>query len=79
MQSLDNGEKDENTTPVYQKYDKLLHGNRKKQEIFSIPFIKKYLLYAKFRVAPKLSEEANTLIANSYAQLRSKEDMKVKN
>lgn len=82
---------DEQSTPVYQKYDKLLHGNRKKQEIFSIPFIKKYILYAKFRIIPKLTEEvrvkvgkfliciqASEYIKSAYANFRAKDDMKVR-
>jgi DNA replication licensing factor MCM3 len=47
----------EQETPMYQKYDKLLHGKRKKQEVYSIAFIKKYLLYARFRIKPKLTAE----------------------
>jgi DNA replication licensing factor MCM3 len=45
------------TTLVYQKYNKLLHGNKKKSDIFSIPFLKKYILYAKSRINPVLTEE----------------------
>lgn len=44
--------------------------------MFSIAFIKKYLLYAKNRVVPELSEEAATFISQSFGDLRAKEDMK---
>ena len=52
-----NDKEEDGATPIYQKYDKLLHGARKKDETYSIPFIKKYLLYAKFRVKPILTDE----------------------
>mmetsp|Transcript_7111 Transcript_7111/g.9835 ORF Transcript_7111/g.9835 Transcript_7111/m.9835 type:complete len:799 (-) Transcript_7111:365-2761(-) len=71
-----NEEEEEESTPVFQKYDKLLHGNKKKQEIFSIPFIKKYILYAKTKVTPVLTDEARNFINNAYANLRSKDNMK---
>jgi DNA replicative helicase MCM subunit Mcm2 (Cdc46/Mcm family) len=77
---------------VYQPYDKLLHGNRGKNDIYSVQFIKKYILYAKSRPAPVLTEEVTHLvfmtctdmqskaasyIKNEFANLRSKDDMKV--
>jgi len=69
-------EEDEET-PIYQKIDKILHGNlRRKQELFSIPFVKKYILYARNRIKPVLSDEANVFISNSYATLRSKDSMR---
>jgi DNA replication licensing factor MCM3 len=64
-------------TPIYQKFDKLLHSNKGKQQICSISFIKKYLLYAKNRVSPILTDEARHFINNSYANLRSKDSMRV--
>lgn len=52
-----NDKEEQEATPVFQKFDRLLHGNKKKQEIYSIPFIKKFILYAKTRITPVLSEE----------------------
>ncbi|EFA84853.1 MCM family protein [Heterostelium album PN500] len=62
-------------TPVYQKVDKLLHGERE-NEIFSIPFIQKYLHFAKSRTKPMLTDEAREFIISSYTELRSKEGEK---
>lgn len=45
-------------------------------QILSIPFIKKYLLYAKYRVVPQLTEEVCSFVTDAYATLRSKDDMK---
>lgn len=45
-------------TAVYQKFNRILHGGSKRREIISIPFVQKYLLYAKNRCKPRLSEEA---------------------
>jgi len=58
---------------MYQKYDKLLHGSKKKNqtEILSIPFLKKYILYAKTRVKPKLTDPAIEFIVDKYVFLRS--------
>jgi DNA replication licensing factor MCM3 len=69
-------------TPVFEKYNELLHigirsKRRKKQkevEILSIPFLKKYLFYAKNRVNPVLTEEASEFIARSYSELRAEKD-----
>lgn len=64
------------STPVFQRFDRAIEGGHKKQEIFSIPFIKKYILYAKHRVAPVLTDEACQFINLAYSTLRSKDDMK---
>ncbi|CAG2121175.1 unnamed protein product, partial [Medioppia subpectinata] len=50
-------------TPIYEKYDALLHGNRNKSDkIVSIQFMKKYIHIAK-AIKPKLTKEACDLIA----------------
>eukprot|EP00842_Homolaphlyctis_polyrhiza_P004216 jgi/Hompol1/4796/HPOL_001845-RA len=52
---------------------------RKKEsniEILSIPFLKKFIYYAKTKIKPTLSEEACEYISARYAELRSKEDGK---
>ncbi|KAJ3260941.1 MCM DNA helicase complex subunit [Boothiomyces macroporosus] len=71
-------------TTVFEKYNELLHigvrrptSRRKKKddvEILSIPFLKKYLYYAKNRVVPVLTPEAADYISLQYSELRAKID-----
>lgn len=67
-------------TPVYEKFDVMLHagmtltfgrGRDKKIEVLSIPFIKKYIQYAKSRVKPVLTPEASGTISEIYVSLRN--------
>ena len=67
-------------TPVYEKFDVMLHagmtltsgrGRDKKIEVLSIPFIKKYIQYAKSRVKPILTPEASETISEIYVSLRN--------
>ncbi|KAK4193680.1 putative DNA replication licensing factor mcm3 [Podospora australis] len=66
-------------TDVYEKYDAMLHagvkatgrGANKKHEILSIPFMKKYIQYAKTRIKPVLTQEASDRIADIYVGLRN--------
>ncbi|KAF5011120.1 hypothetical protein FDECE_2748 [Fusarium decemcellulare] len=69
-------------TEVYEKYDAMLHsgvtvtsgrGSNKKPEILSIPFMKKYIQYAKTRIKPVLTQEASDRIADIYVGLRNDE------
>lgn len=69
-------------TDVYEKYDAMLHsgvtvtsgrGSNKKPEILSIPFMKKYIQYAKMRIKPILTQEASDRIAEIYVGLRNDE------
>lgn len=69
-------------TEVFEKYDVMLHagvtlsagrGANKKPEILSIPFMKKYIQYAKTRVKPTLTQEASERIAEIYVGLRNDE------
>ena len=61
---------DETETPIYEKYNNLLHGNRSKSEkIVSVKFIKKYIHIAK-SMKPVLTDEARDVIAEAYAKLR---------
>lgn len=71
-------------TEVYEKYNQMLHagvtlttgrGANKKVEVLSIPFMKKYIQYAKSRVKPKLTQEASERISDIYVSLRN-DDMK---
>jgi DNA replication licensing factor MCM3 len=68
-------------TDVYEKYDSMLHagvrargrGSNKKHEVLSIPFMKKYIQYAKTRIKPVLTQEASDRIAEIYVGLRNDE------
>lgn len=69
-------------TDVYEKYDAMLHagvtvtsgrGANKKPEILSIPFMKKYIQYAKTRIHPILTQEASERITEIYVGLRNDE------
>ncbi|KAF5539912.1 minichromosome maintenance 3 [Fusarium phyllophilum] len=80
--SASNQTESEGPTEVYQKYDAMLHsgvtitsgrGSNKKPEILSIPFMKKYIQYAKTRIKPILTQEASNRIADIYVGLRNDE------
>jgi DNA replication licensing factor MCM3 len=67
-------------TAVYEKYNAMLHagvtittgrGSSRKTEVLSIPFIKKYIQYAKSRIKPVLTEEASDCIGEIYVSLRN--------
>jgi len=67
-------------TDVYEKYNQMLHagvtlttgrGSNKKVEVLSIPFIKKYIQYAKSRIKPVLTQEASDRISEIYVGLRN--------
>ncbi|KAI1393970.1 MCM-domain-containing protein [Hypoxylon trugodes] len=69
-------------TEVYEKYDAMLHagvtvtsgrGANKRREVLSIPFMKKYIQYAKTRVKPVLTQDASERIAEIYVGLRNDE------
>lgn len=75
-------------TVVFEKYNKLLHvglqptasNSRSKKkasnkiELLSVPFIKKYVQYAKNRIKPTLTQEAAEFISEKYSELRNRED-----
>jgi DNA replication licensing factor MCM3 len=80
--SASNQNETQGPTDVYQKYDAMLHsgvtitsgrGANKKPEILSIPFMKKYIQYAKTRIKPLLTQEASDRIADIYVGLRNDE------
>ena len=67
-------------TEVYEKYNQMLHagvtfttgrGSNKKVEVLSIPFMKKYIQYAKSRIRPVLTPEASDRISEIYVALRN--------
>jgi DNA replication licensing factor MCM3 len=71
-------------TEVYEKYNQMLHagvtlttgrGSNKRVEVLSIPFVKKYIQYAKSRIRPVLTQEASDRISEIYVALRN-DDMK---
>ncbi|KAJ6000628.1 hypothetical protein N7481_001037 [Penicillium waksmanii] len=77
----DRGEKN-HTTEVYEKFNVMLHGGmintarsrgKNNVEIISIPFIKKYIQYAKSRVKPVLTKGAADHIIAVYSALRNDE------
>jgi len=63
---------DEGETPIYEKYDALLHGNSRKKsdKIVSVQFMKKYIHIAKV-IKPVLTDAACSMLADEYANLRS--------
>ncbi|RGP60464.1 minichromosome maintenance 3 [Fusarium longipes] len=80
--SASNQNESQGPTEVYQKYDAMLHsgvtitsgrGANKKPEILSIPFMKKYIQYAKTRIKPVLTQEASDRITDIYVGLRNDE------
>ncbi|PYI06293.1 MCM-domain-containing protein [Aspergillus sclerotiicarbonarius CBS 121057] len=68
-------------TDVYEKFNVMLHAGManmsrskgKNIEILSIPFIKKYVQYAKSRVKPVLTKGAADHIVSTYSALRNDE------
>ena len=67
-------------TEVYEKFNVMLHAGianmnrgKKNLEILSIPFIKKYIQYAKQRVKPILTKGAADHIIETYSALRNDE------
>lgn len=67
-------------TDVYEKYNQMLHagvtvtsgrGSNKRVEVLSIPFIKKYIQYAKSRIRPVLTSAASERISEIYVALRN--------
>ena len=67
-------------TEVYEKFNPVLHagmtvktgrGRNKQITPISMPFIKKYIQYAKSRIKPALTKAASDYIVNAYASLRN--------
>ena len=67
---------------VYEKFDMMLHagvtvtvgrGSQRRVEVLSIPFIKKYIQYAKSRIKPILTKGAADHIVAAYSALRNDE------
>jgi DNA replication licensing factor MCM3 len=77
--ALNNQAESQGPTEVYEKFDAMLHagvkgtgrGANRKPEVLSIPFMKKYIQYAKTRIKPVLTQEAADRIADIYVGLRN--------
>lgn len=66
-------EQEEENTPIYEKFDALLHGAKaraKMEKVVSIEFMKKYIHLAK-AVKPTLTPEACERLSEEYAKLRA--------
>ncbi|KAE8373135.1 MCM2/3/5 family-domain-containing protein [Aspergillus bertholletiae] len=78
---LEDNQDSNQPTEVYEKFNAMLHagmvntarGKKKDIEILSIPFIKKYVQYAKSRVKPVLTKGAADHIVTTYSALRNDE------
>ncbi|KAF3482976.1 DNA replication licensing factor Mcm3 [Arthroderma uncinatum] len=78
---LEESQDSNRTTEVYEKFNVMLHagisqtGRRggKKVEVLSLPFVKKYIQYAKSRIKPILSKGAADHIVSTYSALRNDE------
>ena len=78
----DNQDANRGDTQVYEKFNIMLHagvtvtsgrGNARKIDVLSIPFIKKYIQYAKLQRKPVLTKGAADLIVATYSALRNDE------
>ncbi|KAF2719255.1 DNA replication licensing factor mcm3 [Polychaeton citri CBS 116435] len=67
---------------VYEKFNVMLHagvtvtigrGSSRRVEVISIPFIKKYIQYAKQRIKPVLTKGAADHVVSAYSSLRNDE------
>ncbi|KAG8178125.1 hypothetical protein JTE90_020830 [Oedothorax gibbosus] len=64
-------EEQEENTPIYEKFDALLHGSKAKMDkVVSMEFMKKYIHLAK-AVKPTLTTEACERLSEEYAKLRA--------
>ncbi|KAL6231611.1 hypothetical protein BDW75DRAFT_38431 [Aspergillus navahoensis] len=78
---VDDTEDSNQPTEVFEKFNSMLHvgiantsrGRKKDVEILSIPFIKKYIQYAKSRIKPVLTKGAADHIVATYSALRNDE------
>ncbi|EPS45334.1 hypothetical protein H072_702 [Dactylellina haptotyla CBS 200.50] len=73
---------EEGPTQMYEKFNVMLHGGARVKtkrgktrdtEILTIPFIKKYIQYAKQRIQPVLTHGASNYIVATYSGLRNDE------
>jgi len=77
MEFIEDQETPDEETPVWERFNPLLHGSRSdNQEVLSQAFLKKYLFYAKERIVPELTDDAMEALAQDYAALRGRQDTK---
>src|SRR5690606_16127198 len=57
---------DSGATPVFQDNPRA-HPNEQQQLLYSLGFLKKFIMYARDRVQPTLSDESVEIIAREYA------------
>ncbi|AAS53726.2 AFR355Cp [Eremothecium gossypii ATCC 10895] len=86
--SIDPDADDDTTDKVFEKYDPLLHAGAKLAKnrgdhrgaelpkVVSIPFIRKYVQYAKERIVPVLTQDAVNIIVKTYCDLRNDQNTK---
>ncbi|AET39045.1 MCM DNA helicase complex subunit MCM3 Ecym_3575 [Eremothecium cymbalariae DBVPG len=84
----DEDENADDNSKVFEKFDPLLHagaklaknrGNHRGTElpkIVSIPFLRKYVQYAKDRISPVLTQDAVDIIVHTYSELRNDQNTK---
>lgn len=79
---VDEEQDDNQQTQVYEKFNIMLHagvtvttgrGSARRVEVLSIPFIKKYIQYAKLQRKPILTKGAADKIVETYSALRNDE------
>ncbi len=79
---VDEEQDDNQQTQVYEKFNIMLHagvtvttgrGSARRIEVLSIPFIKKYIQYAKLQRKPVLTKGAADKIVETYSALRNDE------
>ncbi|XP_064596970.1 zygotic DNA replication licensing factor mcm3-like [Liolophura sinensis] len=73
-------QEEEEDTPIYEKYDHLLHGGSrtKKDKIVSRKFMRKYVHVAR-ALRPALTREAADCISEEYAKLRNQDNLQQDN
>lgn len=84
----DEEEDEEEEDIVFEKFNPLLHAGAKLAknkgdsngnevpQIIAIPFIRKYIQYAKERIVPQLTQEAADVIIKAYSNLRNDQNTK---
>ena len=79
---LDRDQDTNQETPIYEKFNIMLHagvtvtsgrGNARRVDVLSIPFIKKYIQYAKLQRKPVLTKGAADHVVATYSALRNDE------
>lgn len=69
---LEEEEQEDEDTPIFEKHDSLLHGERVTQKFLSSIFMKKYIHVAR-AMKPVLTREACDIISTEYAKLRAQD------